>query len=160
MNCESCAGSSMSPASQTSASPSSINCAGCGREVKDSCIDICEKCCDIIAENAPPPLSADEAIAMYSGVHFDGCQCDDCIPFNRWLQNKMEELNERKRTLGVNQVGTPLPLTEKDLLGDEDSFDFEREARSIIENRRNESMERDETAPSVAELREWIDSPF
>lgn len=146
----------MNPTSQTSASPSSINCAGCGREVKGSCIDICEKCCDIIAENDSPPLSTDEAIAMYSGVHFDGCQCVDCIPFNRWLENKMAELNRKKANLGVDQV----TISEQDLLGDQDNFDFDSEARSVIENRRNESMERDESAPSVAELREWIDSPF
>lgn len=95
-------------------------------------------------------------MAIYSGVHFEGCRCDECVPFNKWLDNKMAELNQKKANLGVDQV----TITEQDLMGDQDNFDFDSEARSAIENRRNESMERDESAPSVAELREWIDSPF
>ena len=81
-------------------------------------------------------FSAEEMAIIYRDIHFDGCNCDECKPFNEWAAERLEQA-----------------ISQQDLYGDQDSFDFDYEARLVIENRRSESMERDESAPSVEELK-------
>lgn len=94
------------------------------------------------------PLTPGE-IADLADIHFEGCRCYDCEPYNEWVDGIRARNDEKKSDFN------PI-ITHEDLYGDVDNFDFDKEARILVENRRNESMERDDSAPSVEELKAQI----
>jgi hypothetical protein len=91
-----------------------------------------------------PSKSVEDIVNYYDEIHFEGCCCDECAPFNKWMEDVQARIEEKKLLSGEDKVeitAAELGITAEDLSGDVDNFNFEKEARTIIENRRNEMME-------------------